>query len=55
MYAGYDTSYGGALEPVSEREQAIRTAVDEWAQTAGALGQWAMAETDALATLNEPV
>ena len=46
------------MEPLSEREEAIRRAIYDWARTAGelrALGQWTIAQADALEALNEPV
>ena len=46
------------MEPASEREQAIRSTIYEWARTTDerrALGQWAIAQADTLDALNEPV
>ena len=46
------------MEPASEREQAIRSTIYEWARTTDerrALGQWAIAQADTLDALNGPV
>ena len=46
------------MEPLSEREEAIRRTIYDWARTADelcALGRWAITEAATLEALNEPV